>query len=287
VNDLLTCTMADGRTLAWGELGDPDGLPVIQLHGTPGGRLGGAGEDERSIRQGLRLITPERPGYGASDARPGRAVVDAADDVIAVMDACQIDRAVVIGGSGGGPHALAVGAVAPERVLAVGVLVGATPSLRPDEVELLVGLNRQVYDHRTDPAALRRMLEPAREAILRDGLASVVPDASEADREKIVARAAETDRTIRSALEQGVEGMVDDYVALWGTPWGFDLSSVVAPVVWAHGLQDRFVPHSAASRTAAGLPDCRFITWSDAGHVATPELAGDFRVAVLGAALAD
>jgi pimeloyl-ACP methyl ester carboxylesterase len=286
MNDLSTCTLADGRTLAWAESGDPDGLPVIQLHGTPGGRLAVTAEDERAIRQGLRVITPDRPGYGASDPRPGRAVVDVADDVVAVMDACQVDRAVVIGGSGGGPHALAVGAVAPERVLAVGVLVGATPSLRPDEVELLVGLNRQVYEHRTDPAALRQLLEPAREAILRDGLVSVVPDASEADREKIIARAAETDRTIRSALEQGVEGMVDDYVALWGAPWGFDLSSVAVPVVWAHGLQDHFVPHSSASRTAASLRDCRFITWSDAGHVATPELAGDFRVAVLGAALA-
>jgi pimeloyl-ACP methyl ester carboxylesterase len=286
MNDLSTCTLADGRTLAWAESGDPDGLPVIQLHGTPGGRLAVTAEDERAIRQGLRVITPERPGYGASDPRPGRAVVDVVDDVVAVMDACQVDRAVVIGGSGGGPHALAVGAVAPERVLAVGVLVGATPSLRPDEVELLVGLNRQVYDHRTDPAALRQLLEPAREAILRDGLASVVTDASEADREKIIARAAETDRTIRSALEQGVEGMVDDYVALWGVPWGFDLSSVAVPVVWAHGLQDHFVPHPAASRTAAALPDCRFTTWSDAGHVATPELAGDFRVAVVAAALA-
>jgi pimeloyl-ACP methyl ester carboxylesterase len=275
MNDLSTCTLPDGRTLAWGEFGDPDGVPVIQMHGTPGGRLGGAAEQERLIHQGLRLITPERPGYGSSDPQPGRTV-----------DACQVERAVVIGGSGGGPHALALGAVAPERVLAVGVLVGATPSLLPEEAELLVGHNRQVHEHRTDAAALRQLLEPAREAILRDGLASVVTDAAEVDRDKIIARAAETHRTVRSALEPGVEGLVDDYVALWGLPWGFDLSSVSVPVVWAHGLLDYFVPHSAAVRTAAGLPDCRFITWSDVGHVATPELAGEFRVAVLGAALA-
>ncbi|MFC5676930.1 alpha/beta fold hydrolase [Aeromicrobium endophyticum] len=259
---------------------------MIQLHGTPGGRLVGATEEERLVRQGLRLITPERPGYGASDPRPGRTVVDDADDVVAVMDACQVDRAVVIGGSGGGPHALAMGAAAPDRVLAVGVLVGATPSLLPDEVELLVGVNRQVHEHRTDPAALRQLLGPVREAILRDGLASVVPDAAEADREKIIARAAESERAVRSALDRGVEGMVDDYVALWGKPWGFELSSVAAPVVWAHGLQDHFVPHAAAARTAAHLPDCRFVTWSDAGHIPSPELVGEFRVAVLGAALA-
>lgn len=286
MNDLSTCTLPDGRTLAWAEFGDPDGIPVVQLHGTPGGRLAGAAEHEVFIRQGLRVITPERPGYGSSDPRPGRTVVDVADDVVEVMNMCQIDRAIVIGGSGGGPHALAVGSVAPERVLAVGVLVGATASLLPEEIELLIGHNRHVHEHRADAATLRQLLEPAREAILRDGLASVVLDAAEVDREKILARAEQADRTVKSALEQGVEGMVDDYVALWSTPWGFDLSNVAVPVVWAHGLLDYFVPHSAASRTAASLPDCRFITWNDVGHVATPELVGDFRAAVLGAALA-
>jgi pimeloyl-ACP methyl ester carboxylesterase len=286
MSHLSLCALPDGRTMAWAEFGDPDGLPVVQLHGTPGGRLVGATEEDRLVRQGLRLIAPERPGYGASDPRPGRTVVDDADDVVAVMDACRVDRAVVIGGSGGGPHALAMGAAAPDRVLAVGVLVGATPSLLPDEVEALVGVNRHVHEHRTDPAALRQLLEPVREAILRDGLASVVPDAAEADREKILARAGESERAVRSALDRGVEGMVDDYVALWGMPWGFELSSVAAPVVWAHGLQDHFVPHAAATRTAADLPDCRFVTWSDAGHIPSPELVGEFRVAVLGAALA-
>jgi hypothetical protein len=29
----------DGRTLAVAEWGDPDGLPVIAMHGTPGGRI--------------------------------------------------------------------------------------------------------------------------------------------------------------------------------------------------------------------------------------------------------
>ena len=30
---------ADGRTLAVAEWGDPDGLPFLALHGTPGGRI--------------------------------------------------------------------------------------------------------------------------------------------------------------------------------------------------------------------------------------------------------
>ena len=30
----------DGRTLAVAEWGDPDGVPVVAIHGTPGSRLG-------------------------------------------------------------------------------------------------------------------------------------------------------------------------------------------------------------------------------------------------------
>ena len=36
---LLTFETADGRQLAYAQWGDPDGFPVLHLHGTPGCRL--------------------------------------------------------------------------------------------------------------------------------------------------------------------------------------------------------------------------------------------------------
>lgn len=39
--------VADGRTLAIAEWGDPDGFPVFLLHGTPGSRFGGQGSRAR------------------------------------------------------------------------------------------------------------------------------------------------------------------------------------------------------------------------------------------------
>jgi hypothetical protein len=51
----------DGRTLAVAEWGDPDGLPVIAMHGTPGGRITYWDDPTIYARHGLRRLTYDRP----------------------------------------------------------------------------------------------------------------------------------------------------------------------------------------------------------------------------------
>ena len=80
----------------------------------------------------MRAIVYDRPGYGRSDPKPGRSVVDAADDVAALADSLDLDRFVVLGGSGGAPHALACGARLGDRVIRVGALVTPAPPDDPD-----------------------------------------------------------------------------------------------------------------------------------------------------------
>lgn len=107
--------LPDGRRLAWTDSGDPAGSAVLLLHGSPGCRLGRQTELEQLAADGIRQITYDRPGYGLSDPHPGRTVADAVADVRAVLDAAGVERAGVIGGSGGGPHALALATMLPER----------------------------------------------------------------------------------------------------------------------------------------------------------------------------
>ncbi|MFP3416280.1 alpha/beta fold hydrolase, partial [Bacillus sp. SIMBA_074] len=61
------------------------------------------------------------------DERPGRSVADAAADVLAVVDAVGVERFVTIGTSGGGPHALALAALAGDRATSVVTLAGIAP----------------------------------------------------------------------------------------------------------------------------------------------------------------
>src|SRR5580704_5731338 len=124
---LQTTTAPDGRVLTFAEWGDLEGSPVIFLHGTPGCRLSRHPNQELVRSTGAHVITYDRPGYGQSDRDPGRSVAGCAADVAAIADALGFDRFAVRGGSGGGPHALAVAALLGDRITRVACVVGCAP----------------------------------------------------------------------------------------------------------------------------------------------------------------
>src|SRR3712207_4192656 len=126
--------LGDGRTLhAYDTGADPAGgkLAVFWQHGTP--NVGAPPEPlfAAADRLGIRWVSYDRPGYGGSIPPPDRDIASAAADVAAVVsavaDALGIDRFAVVGHSGGGPHALACGALLGERVLAVVSVAGMAP----------------------------------------------------------------------------------------------------------------------------------------------------------------
>src|SRR5262245_5234094 len=65
-----TFRRAGGPLVTYREYGAPGGLPVLALHGTPGSRLKYAAADRDAARMGLRIISPDRWGYGRSDPHP-------------------------------------------------------------------------------------------------------------------------------------------------------------------------------------------------------------------------
>ena len=131
-----TMKLADGRTLAYSEWGDLTGRPVVLLHGSPGSRLMCPDEDATKAA-GVRLITIDRPGYGRSDPRPGRTVLDWVDDYVELADQLGLPPCPVVGWSGGGPYALACADRLADRVSAIGLagavgLIGQVPGARDD-----------------------------------------------------------------------------------------------------------------------------------------------------------
>src|SRR3954453_15623997 len=124
---LQTIRTPDGRQLAYAEWGVPDGYPVISIHGTPGCRLGRHPNPDIVRQANVRYITFDRAGYGRSDRNPGRRVVDIVPDVRALADSLGLDTFAVCGGSGGGPHTLAVAALLPDRITRAACIVGIAP----------------------------------------------------------------------------------------------------------------------------------------------------------------
>src|SRR5690606_34908483 len=180
----------DGRRLAVRSSGPVDGIPLLFHHGTPGAGRPVRAFERAAHARGCDLITYSRAGYGESTRRPGRSVADVASDMEDVLDHLGVTRCLVVGMSGGGPHALATAARLPGRVAGVLVIAGLMPDGLPGR-ELTDGMGEgNVVEFglaRQGEAALRAELE--REAVaLRDataeelgeGMASVLSPADRA-----------------------------------------------------------------------------------------------------------
>lgn len=124
-----TCTLSDDRTLAYCTAGAPDGTPVVAHHGTPGSRLLVALCADAAAAEGVRLVVPDRPGYGRSTSPPrGWSWDDWREDLHGLLDAEGIDEATLVGFSGGGPFALA--AADEGRTPRVGLISSVVPPTR-------------------------------------------------------------------------------------------------------------------------------------------------------------
>ena len=100
-------TLTDGRMLAFDDVGNPDGFPVVYQSWWMHGRLGRHPDDSLAADAGLRLVSVDRPGYGGSTPLAVRTMRGSADDTEQLVDHLGIDRFALLGRSGGGLHALA------------------------------------------------------------------------------------------------------------------------------------------------------------------------------------
>lgn len=235
----------DGRALAFRDWGDRSGRPVFYLHGAPGSRLL-RGPDFDHSRLGVRLITYDRPGHGRSERQPGRTVVSAVPDILDIADHLAVESFGVVGISGGGAPALAVAALAPERVTRCTTVCGIGPA-DADDLDFFAGMDPtevtewQAY---TRPDVDRnRVLADVRKWI--DGIQQS-PELPDELKGRLVAAFTE-------GVRAGADGIVDDYLAL-SRPWGFDLADVTCPTTVMVAEDDTSVPPAHGRWLAAHVP---------------------------------
>jgi pimeloyl-ACP methyl ester carboxylesterase len=264
----------DGRVLAVLEGGDPAGRPVLVHNGTPNSRLLHGPDLALAERQGVRLISYDRPGFGGSTGQPGRTVADCAADVRTIAGALGVDQLAVWGISGGGPHALACAALLGDLVVAVASLASPAPYGAPD-LDYFDGMGQENVDDMrlmlADPAASRAKCARDRQEMLAADPASVADTMrtllAPVDEAALSGELAEyLVACVASGLEPGSEGWWDDGYALMSA-WGFDVEAIATPVLLRHGRQDRFVPFAHGEWLAARIPGVRAELTDDDGHL--------------------
>ncbi len=255
----LTVT-AGGRVLTAEDTGAAAGFPVL-VHSPSGSRHLFPPAARAAARQGLRLISYDRPAYGGSTPVPGRVVADCADDARAILRELGITRAAVWGFSGGGPFALATAALMPEVAVAVCLFAPLGPYGSPgldfldgmddsyrEEVRIFFADRRAAREKfRMDAAEMHSRLSTA-----AGWLASWGEQAGK-DAAHDQATAEYLALLQREGWTNGDDGWWDDWSAFL-SPWGFGLAAVTAPVRLWHGLADTHCPPAHSRWLAGQLP---------------------------------
>lgn len=261
--DYNVLSLKDGRNLAYQEYGDLNGEPVFHCHSVLGSRLELAfNAKEISKQKSVRLIVPDRPGYGASDPDPETSFTKWAKDLVQLADHLKIEKFCVTGYVMGSVYAQACAHEIPERIKRIAVICGGfAPTSRTDyeTITPLVKLNYrlakyfpklyslvntiQIKSALNDPDSFikqfSKKLDIADQQIMR----------SEPFRAHFVDALSEGYRQGDKVLSRDVIQVMNE--------WAFEPSNINVPVDMWHGTCDFVVPFVLSERLSEQIKTSR------------------------------
>ena len=224
------------------------GTPVVLLHGFP---LSGASwrAQQQRLSQHVRVIVPDLRGHGRSPAPAGVYEMDLlARDVLALLDALNLPRAVLMGHSMGGYVALAAYRRAPERFLALGLIASQAGA---DTEE-----GRQGRQKLAEKVAVQGSAAAAEAMLPKLFAPTLPPEAPIVDlaRQLIL-------NTPGPVIISSLQGMAQrpDSTCL--------LPTIAVPVLLLAGAADQIIPPAKTQSMAASLPAATVAMIPQCGHM--------------------
>ena len=267
-------TLRDGRTFAVAEWGDPAGSV---LHDPRDARrpdqLVEGPDDLRAVRDPPADHRPARLRRVDATARPASSPTSCRTSSRLPTPSGSTDSSSPAGRRG--PHALAMAAMLPDRVIRCMASVSVAP-YGVDGLDWMDGLTEgNVIEFQAaleGEEACRRLLTGLREELLTRlgaGRTDWMGDdyhLSEADKAMMVKHLDRVRAQMVYSLVPGVDGWVDDDIA-FTKPWGFEVTDIHVPIVLTYGRTDVLVPPAHGDWLAARIPGAEAWVDEDAGHM--------------------
>lgn len=266
--------LIDGRTLSYSDTGTGKNGTWIHCHGIPGSRHELAHLTEELITGGIRVIVPDRPGYGDSTPHPDYTFEHHSADLHQLAEHLGLERFAVSGFSGGGVFAMATAHDLRERVEQI--TIAATPAVplmsNPFDYasELTANAWRAAIEN---PGALASELETLTTSVevLSETLISAIgPNEYENLSSEYFRHAFHL--SARTALQQG-PGISAAALArdsrLIAEQWPFHPEDLGMPITIIHGRNDELVLTEHQSALISHLPNAKQLLLDDAGHYST------------------
>lgn len=262
--------LRDGRDLTYACYGEPDGVPVIELHGGGASHLSGLTYHREALSAGVRVIAVNRPGAAGSTMYDGFNVADFPRDLDELADQLGLEQFVVMGNSNGGMFALSTGHALPDRVVGVLALNPATPVFDdPLALELTPIYNEVIaIGAETYAAGVRAQVD----AGLLDHTILTAPPlfaATESTEAEVL------DVYLRAVLLTQPAAL-DCEVGFLLRSWGFDIFDIEPPVLFLSGQTEVGTPYNRS--WAARLPNAE-VEEPPGGHLS--HLAPDQRARLM------
>ncbi len=228
------------------------GPAVLYTHGTPGGYDQGLAFAQFIDKHRCMLISPSRPGYLRTPLSSGASPEAQADLYAALLDALSIERASVIGFSGGGPSALQFALRHPDRCSGL-VMIGA-----------IVQRNCASERIKALPAWKRFSVELSEQLLVSDPfLYLTLP----------ITRFMRYGKAVAGMLCSGTHyalrkaGYDNDH-AQFATLTGYPLERITAPTLIVHGTTDEDVPFADAQLLLRAIPSSTMLMLAGGDHAA-------------------
>ncbi|MGU9821543.1 alpha/beta fold hydrolase [Pseudomonas sp. LF242] len=238
-----------GMTLATYQGGDTHAPALLLVHGFSADKgvwLGFA----RHFVDAYRVIIPDLAGHGKTAFVTGGdySIAAQARRMVALLDACQVDKVHVIGSSMGAYVASWLATHYPERVLSLGLIGAAGVNLpQPNEVEALVNSG-------DNPFLIRTRQQFDRFFAMTMAAPPFIPE---------VLLAAEAQSYIKRRAELAeIFANFSDSPRM--EPW---LPHVRVPSLILWGREDRMVPVASAQTWLEGIPHARLEILEGIGHL--------------------